>query len=153
MISRSDGSLKLIDFGLTIRFDEAARAPITTSYQSKLRLGVPGYMPPEVYEKRPYGAAVDIFAFGKILHRLLCAMAPPPASERLRDWWCGALCSAVPWLLYPRLVGVLPTSRRWPRPLASLASECCSRQPERRPGAAQLVQTLEASAEQLEHGV
>ena len=62
-----------------------------TDFQSAERVGVMGYMPPEVYACQPYGTAVDIFAFGVILKKLLRKAFALSLIDELRDAWHTAL--------------------------------------------------------------
>ena len=90
IVSPTTGGLlkaRLIDFGLSLDFgDGETLAEARTDHQSELRVGVFGYMPPEVYRCQPYGAGVDTFAFGVLLHKALQASSPLPPSKRLRSW-------------------------------------------------------------------
>jgi len=63
-------SARLVDFGLALQFTPPI-ARLRTNYQSEQRVGVYGYMAPEVFRCDPYGVGVDIFAFGVLLYRSL----------------------------------------------------------------------------------
>ena len=63
----------------------SAASTCVTAFQSSQKVGVYGYMPPEVHRKKPYGFAVDVFAMGVVLRRTLCCAAPPIATpEKVR---------------------------------------------------------------------
>ena len=57
--------IKLTDFGL------AKDAQLATTIQMKSKVGSPSFMAPEVYEQKPYDAAVDVFALGLVFLGLL----------------------------------------------------------------------------------
>ncbi len=63
-----DGRVVLIDFGIAARLGETHEVPT----------GTPGYMAPELFERRPLDVGVDWYAFGVILHDAL-------TGRRLRD--------------------------------------------------------------------
>jgi serine/threonine protein kinase len=77
----------LIDFGLALRFDSppTARTTLLTDYQASRRVGVFGYMAPELWRCEPYGSAVDVFALGATLQRLLNAARPLSCTASLRS--------------------------------------------------------------------
>ena len=102
--------LKLVDFGLALRMPPAPpgadAAVCLTAFQASQKVGVYGYMPPEVHRKKPYGFAVDVFAMGVVLRRTLCcrAAAAPPEAQVV-----GAECAL---LGRPHLVGVSSSASR-----------------------------------------
>ena len=70
MIS-SDGTVRLIDFGIARRF-QAGATKDTSLY------GSPGYSPPEQYGRAQTDPRSDIYAFGATLHHLLTGRDPAP---------------------------------------------------------------------------
>ena len=74
MVTR-EGSVKLLDFGLSVLFSplEAKKGP---------RIGISSaYAAPEVFRGAAPSTAIDIYALGVILYRLLCSESPVrPAS-------------------------------------------------------------------------
>eukprot|EP01038_Epipyxis_sp_PR26KG_P006844 gene6844-9369_t len=60
---KNDVDLKLVDFGFCI--------PATSSLVQTSFVGTPGYVAPEIIEKKTYGKAVDLWSFGIILFMLL----------------------------------------------------------------------------------
>lgn len=71
----ADGSIKLGDFGLA---KELAPQGLT-----RTNLGTPLYMAPEIVERKPYGAAADMWSLGCILHE--AATFEPPFDAKHRD--------------------------------------------------------------------
>ena len=65
--------VKLVDFGLAMMQDAAEDAA-----------GTFGYMPPEVFEKKPMTMAGDLFAVGVLLHQIMVGTLPFPL-DNLRD--------------------------------------------------------------------
>ena len=63
------GSLKLIDFGLTV----PARKEFM---QPGIRTGTPSYMAPEVVRRKPTDHRLDIFAFGVSMYEMYCFNLP-----------------------------------------------------------------------------
>jgi serine/threonine-protein kinase len=66
MIERSDGGVKLVDFGITKLFKPTERGT---------QIGTPGYAPPEQYQGLATPAS-DIYALGATLHHLLTGRDP-----------------------------------------------------------------------------
>jgi len=83
---RSDGSVKVLDFGLAKRattIDEHAEsAAVTASVALEAGtkagqvLGTVAYMSPEQAEGKPVDARSDVFAFGIVLYEMLCGRRP-----------------------------------------------------------------------------
>lgn len=66
MIERSDGKVKLVDFGITKLFKPTERGT---------QIGTPGYAPPEQYQGLATPVS-DIYALGATLHHLLTGRDP-----------------------------------------------------------------------------
>ena len=77
IIRRSDGSVKIVDFGVA-QFDEAARErlSITRVTQSGMVVGTPSYMSPEQLLAKGTDSRTDQFAFGVMLYELLTGRHP-----------------------------------------------------------------------------
>lgn len=158
MVTEQGKNVMLIDFGLALRFEEPEapscereEAPsmsvLLTDYQALRRVGVFGYMAPEVYNCEPYGAPVDIFAFGSVLHRLLCAAHPLSMSANfrsgLRQWtWDTFQIWYEPMMCRPSV------SLRVGAPLIALLRACMHERPLLRPLAVELVARLQDVAKQ-----
>ena len=120
---------------------------LLTDYQAARRVGVFGYMAPEVYKCEPYGAPVDIFAFGSVLHRLLCAAHPlsclANARTGLRQWAWDTFQMGYESLMCQPIV-----SMRVSVPLAELLRACMAVRPLMRPLASELVAKLRSVAQE-----
>ena len=81
IMRRPDGSLVVIDFGLSKQFDDKGEAESS----SNVGLGTPGYAPTEQVEHNGkwFAPWLDIYALGGVLFKMLTAKTPPPASEVL----------------------------------------------------------------------
>ena len=131
--------LKLVDFGLALRMPPAPpgadAAVCLTAFQASQKVGVYGYMPPEVHRKKPYGFAVDVFAMGVVLRRTLCC-APPPPHLKLKSSAQSALYSVVPTSWAYELQCQPTINPRWPHPnLVAVARDTADPSPTRRPTA------------------
>lgn len=74
----SDGSMKLLDFGASRQYGDAAK-----SMSVMLK---PGYAPEEQYRsKGNQGPWTDIYAFAGTLYKCITGITPPEAMERLRN--------------------------------------------------------------------
>ncbi|KLO13656.1 kinase-like protein [Schizopora paradoxa] len=63
----ADGRLKIADFGLAM----------TLAYgKPSSNCGTPGYIAPEVYERKPYGFEVDMWSLGCIIFEMLFGYVP-----------------------------------------------------------------------------
>ena len=138
-------TIKLIDFGLSLRMPSAASTCVT-AFQASQKVGVYGYMAPEVRARKPYGMAVDAYAYGVVVHRLLWYAAPPsPASQVgafVKAKSVGALAS------FPSAFkrALKPTvGPRWPAALADVVRRCAAADPAERPTSKEIVAVLEAA--------
>ncbi len=57
-----DANVKLADFGFATYVD---------GFNITQQCGTPGYIAPEILERKPYGKPVDMWSFGVILYILL----------------------------------------------------------------------------------
>ena len=136
-------TIKLIDFGLSLRMPSAASTCVT-AFQASQKVGVYGYMPPEVHRKKPYGFAVDVFAMGVVLRRTLCCAAPPPPHLKLKSSAQSALYSVVPTSWAYELQCQPTINPRWPHPnLVAVARDTADPSPTRRPTAGKVTDLLE----------
>ena len=135
--------LVLLDLGLAMRLvapgPEHDITSVTTSRDLAVGFGIIGYRAPEVHRKVPFGLAVDIFAFGRVLHNMLSAVTKPPrAWITPRKLWAQlllAICERGPrggWG-YECVYCEPAVSARWPAELSRLAFDCLSRDPSARP--------------------
>lgn len=78
MVSRADGRVVLIDFGLSKQYDKDGNQTSATP------VGVsPGYAPPEQYEmgvNTNFSPATDIYALGATLYYITTGLVPPSSS-------------------------------------------------------------------------
>lgn len=81
IMRRPDGSIVVIDFGLSKQFDKKGEAESS----SNVGLGTPGYAPTEQVEHNGkwFAPWLDIYALGGVLFKMLTGKTPPPASEVL----------------------------------------------------------------------
>jgi predicted Ser/Thr protein kinase len=82
VIRRSDGQVKVLDFGLAkmVSSDAPTAARLT---EAGAIVGTPGYMAPEQLRGEPADARADVFAFGVMLYEL--AIGVHPFSDPLRS--------------------------------------------------------------------
>jgi len=146
----SEGNVNLIDFGLALNFKRhgSISGPIVTDYQASQRVGVFGYMPPEVYSCKPYGTAVDIFSFGVVLQRMLCAAKPLPCVSKVREMALHTLWDVLQ-VGYVRFM-CTPSIPQVSNEMVDICRASMAVAPEQRPSAAQIVTRLEAAAEELQ---
>ena len=131
---------ELVDFGLALSF-EPPIDQLRTDFQLRLRVGVYGYMPPEVFKCQPYGPEVDVFSFGVLLFRSLKVAMPRTKSLQLRAW-----LDQLPFKMtgagyvdfcMPRV------GSNWPKKLSSLALRCCAADRQQRPTMVEVYRTLD----------
>ncbi|HUZ38359.1 MAG TPA: serine/threonine-protein kinase, partial [Streptosporangiaceae bacterium] len=113
---------RVIDFGIS------RAADVSTLTRAGLVMGSPGFMSPEQAEGRPVGPASDIFSLGAVL--VFAATGEGPF---------GAGPNAA--LVY-RIVHSQPRIEHVPADIRPVAQRCLAKNPEDRPGAAQLLADL-----------
>ncbi len=133
-----DGRLRVVDFGLARAVEaegpdgSADPGSGDAGLVTEGLVGTPAYMAPERWRRQAVGPAVDVWAFGIIMHELLSGrrpfLEPDPAGLRR------AICSAAP---VPGLPG-----DDLPAGLVDLVAACLAKDPDDRPSAALLVATL-----------
>lgn len=84
VMRRTDGTLVLIDFGLSKQYDENGVPESST----KVGGGTPGYAPIEqssYHEGRGFPVTMDVYALGATLFKMLTGHRPSEASDILND--------------------------------------------------------------------
>ena len=80
IMRREDGQIKVLDFGLARTVSSSDLAPSSHLTELGTIAGTPGYMAPEVLDKRPADARSDIFVFGLVAWELATGRHPLGAS-------------------------------------------------------------------------
>ena len=81
---RGDGSLVLIDFGLSKQYDESGAPESSTTIGG----GTPGYAPLEQANYREGGQfqqTIDVYSLGATLYKMLTGKRPPEATDIFND--------------------------------------------------------------------
>src|SRR6202171_2727183 len=107
---RSDGAVKVLDFGLAKAMEPAAGATpslsmsptITTPAmtQAGMVLGTAAYMSPEQARGKPVDKRADIWAFGCVLFEMLTGR-PPFTGETVSETLADVMKSEPPWQTLP----------------------------------------------------
>jgi serine/threonine protein kinase len=146
----ADDRVILVDLGLAIRLPTPSPGqPLTatTVYQSAQRVGVLGYMAPEVHRKRAYGAPVDVFAYGVVLRKLLGRTRPPPRKGFLQSACFPLLYGLTKSSYAYEVIYCSPTVHSaWPAALSELVVDCCALDPDARPSFKEILRRLAAYA-------
>src|SRR5215467_2192933 len=122
MIAR--GEPVVIDFGI-------AQVPDSTRLtQTGMFMGTPGYLAPEVIEGQQSGPASDVHSWGATV--AFAATGRPPFGTGGFE------------TIFYRIINGQPDLNGFPAPLLSLVAESLSRDPSRRPSAAELCQRAAA---------
>ncbi len=129
---RTDGTVKVLDFGLAKAFDSdggAANSQISHSptmsrhaTEAGLILGTAAYMSPEQARGKPVDKRADIWSFGVVLFEMLSGTRLF-AGETVSDTLAAVLREEVPWPALPP-----PT----PRGVVQLLRRCLTRDPRHR---------------------
>ncbi len=80
ILVRSDGTIGLLDFGISKQLDEVGQ-PVDQT-RTELRLMTPAYAAPEQLRGERVGVYTDVYALGVILYQLLAGSAPFDLSSR-----------------------------------------------------------------------
>lgn len=131
-----DGTVKLMDFGLSRIVDNASPFSEETYHMSG-ETGSLRYMAPEVASTRPYNHKADVYSFGVILWELITRKKPYEGMNRQ--------------LFYQRVVNGgerPPLIKKWPKDLQSLLTECWSPIISQRPNFEQIVERLDVMLRQ-----
>jgi Tol biopolymer transport system component len=128
---RSDGTVKVLDFGLAKAFDVAAasgdamNSPTLTvnATQMGVVIGTAAYMAPEQARGKAVDKRADVWAFGAVLYEML-ARARPFDGETISDTIAAVLTKDPDWSKVP------PDA---PAFLIGLAQRCLRKDPRRRP--------------------
>jgi len=121
----SDGTIKLLDFGLAKSpavSDDSATLTISMT-QAGMILGTAGYMSPEQARGKPVDKRTDIWAFGVILYELLTGRHLFAAGETLTDVLAAVVTREPDW-------NALPTDT--PAYLRRLLQKCLKKDPKQR---------------------
>jgi len=120
----SDGRVKILDFGLASRRDNASPDQTeATQTEPGMVMGTAGYMSPEQVRGEPAGAPSDLFSLGAVLYEMATAVRPfarQTAAETMV-----AILNADP----PRAAGA---GREIPPELDRLIARCLEKNPEAR---------------------
>ncbi len=128
---RSDGTVKVLDFGLAKAFDhaggssmDAANSPTLTALGTQMGVivGTAGYMSPEQAKGRAVDKRADIWAFGIVLYEMLTGRRGYEA-EDVSDTLAAVLTREVDWSKLPP--GTPPR-------LVALMRDCLVRDPKQR---------------------
>jgi NIMA (never in mitosis gene a)-related kinase len=116
-----EGNLKVGDFGI-------AKVLNCTVACAKTQIGTPYYLSPEVCQEKPYNWASDIWAMGCVLYEL-CALKVPFDAPNLSALVQRICCSPLPHI-----------PNHYSQETRQLGLEMLNRCPEKRPGAADILQ-------------
>jgi eukaryotic-like serine/threonine-protein kinase len=130
---RSDGRVKVLDFGLARRFATPEGNPSGTSV-SDVFAGTWRYMSPEQVKGEPLTGASDVFSFGLVLYELATGRHPFSAASAFETLQAIAGDEAVPPLK--------ANSGALPEQLNSLILAMLAKDPAKRPSAASIAQVL-----------
>ena len=84
VMRRSDGTVCLIDFGLSKQYDSNGEPESSTG----IGLGTSGYAPLEQGsndDRKTFAPSLDVYALGATLYKMLTGKTPPPASDIMND--------------------------------------------------------------------
>ena len=128
---RSDGTVKVLDFGLAKAIEGAGRAGAETHAQATtipamtqagMILGTAAYMAPEQAKGRPADKRADIWAFGVVVFEMLAGQRPF-TGETISDTLASVLKTDPTWRALPPVV---------PPSLRRLLRWCLDKDPKRR---------------------
>jgi hypothetical protein len=130
IVRREDGQIKVLDFGLARTVSDPGGPTSTRFTEAGIVAGTPGYIAPEVLNKREPDARSDLFVFGLMAWELATGRHPLGANAhsqmaRLHDITAGA---------EPSLTGSLPIPG-----LEAVLRQCLRRRPDERYASASLL--------------
>jgi WD40 repeat protein/serine/threonine protein kinase len=142
-----DGRVRVLDFGLAQWMSEEPPPDMTPTEQYDIVdddepfepmstwsvVGSPPYMAPEQWMGATCTGAVDIWALGVIAYELIVGQRPFPSKR---------VSSLVTQVTSVEPAPALPNAAQLPEPLASLVEACLQKNPQDRPSARELVQSL-----------
>lgn len=127
ILIRRDGTAKVADFGIARLVEEISRTMTGTV------MGSPLYMAPEQIEGKTPTGALDVFALGSVLFRMLCGRTPFEAEHAHAAMW--RIVSEPAPSVTAYVPGVDPA-------LADLVERMLAKDPLQRPGAAEVSRAL-----------
>ncbi|MFN7962217.1 MAG: serine/threonine-protein kinase [Thermoanaerobaculia bacterium] len=93
----AQGELKLLDFGIAKRLDEAEQEGDSTQFtRLGLRLMTPAYASPEQVRGEPVSTASDVYSLGVLLYELLSGLSPYRGEDSKRTDLERAVCEEEP---------------------------------------------------------
>jgi hypothetical protein len=127
-IMLTNDSVKLLDFGLAKLKERDEQVPTDPTESARLTevgtiLGTVPYMAPEQIEGRDVDARTDLFAFGVVLHEMVCGRRPFAGDSR------ASLMAAIVTAEPPPLTSMLPQA---PASLERLILRCLAKDPDER---------------------
>ena len=130
----------LIDLGLAMPLPSSASQGLQLLPYTEM-FGVIGYRAPEVHRQRSYGAAVDVFALGRVMYNMLRRIARPPSNWISLPAIIGKVHPSSYWA-YEKLYCTPPVSSEWPAALRDLTLRCLAADPTHRPTSSELMSQL-----------
>ncbi len=142
--------VKICDFGLARVASTAATATAATNSkeaEDPAAGGTPSYMAPELWAKKPFSSASDVYAFGVLLYEIWERSVPwdgysvPDIREKVMS---GARPCGESLPKKPSMTGAKcgPTTENMPDEIHDLITACWDAKPEKRPTFGQIVQKL-----------
>jgi hypothetical protein len=128
MLGRADGSIKVLDFGLSKIVD--ANASQVSETHSQMVMGTPAYMAPD---KFPHGPEADVYSLGVVLYEALTGVRPLHGEK-----------NAAPVVAHTEYEPVDVRARRAdvPPDIAAVVMGCLEKDLRRRPRAADVASVL-----------
>ncbi len=92
----SNGTVKLLDFGIAKFLDDRRQETVFAATQTGMRLMTPEYASPEQIKGEPITTATDVYALGVILYELLTGRRPYRLKQGLLHEVERAICEETP---------------------------------------------------------
>jgi serine/threonine protein kinase len=121
--------VKLVDFGIAARTEQAAGVKEQKLTQQGMVLGTPPYMSPEQFSGKPLDARSDIYSLGIVTYEMLTGELPFQADTPWQ-WAAHHLTST------PRSFDDLPRGSQLPEALRRAVLHALAKSPEQRPKSA-----------------